>query len=180
MVLSFSLMSINLDVACLHPPPCVQYSVYCYNTPSYQHVAVHKMANAFCVTSWSQRALALNPASSFLRVRAEMGIRRCTGTVLGLMCRQKLKWKAMRLFQTCRAQGCSGGALLGGIGVWAFSAQHHYLCSRPWHDLATSWSVSCTSLWNSYHSCQQPTCFFFFFLSSPQNAFQSGPLILHS
>lgn len=41
------------------------------------------------------------------------------------------------------------------------AAQHHYLCARSWHDLATSWSVSYTSLWNICHSSQQPPWFFF-------------------
>lgn len=74
MVLHFLLVSINPDVVCMYPSPCVQYSVYCYNLPSYQDLAVCKMANAsFCATSKSQDAFALNPVLSFFQVQAKMG-----------------------------------------------------------------------------------------------------------
>lgn len=74
MVLHFLLLSINPDVVCMCPSPCVQYLVYCYNLPSCQDLAVLKMVNAsFCVTSKSQDAFALNPVLSFLQTQAKMG-----------------------------------------------------------------------------------------------------------
>lgn len=92
MVLDFLLIFVNLDVARLHPSPCVPRSVCCYNMPSYLHLAVRKMVNdAFSVTSKSQHAFPLNPALSFLHAQAKLGVRSRTGSGLGFMCYQNLK-----------------------------------------------------------------------------------------
>lgn len=85
----------------------------------------------------------------------------CTGSVLGLMCCQKLQWKCKGCFVA--ALGFSGGASVSLQCLTLHSSSLHTTSvQESWLILVSSWSVSYTSLWNIYSFCQQTTCLFFF------------------
>lgn len=139
----FFLISVTLDVAYLHPPPCVQYSIY--TMPSHQHRSVHKLVNDSCVLLQIQHS-----PSSKLRPRWELG------TALGVF----WDWCAVRnCSENCF---CSFPGLLWGslsVRLQCLTLHTTTTCAQESCLIRVNSSVSCASLWNVYHFCQQTTCF---------------------